>query len=104
MSIEVKVPQLPESVEDATVATWHKRPGDRVRRDENLVDLETDKVMLEVPAPAAGVLGEARVNEGDVVKAGQVVAVLEALSVDGAPDLAVSCSWGWSSLRASPLP
>ena len=77
MSIEVKVPQLPESVEDATVATWHKRPGDRVRRDENLVDLETDKVMLEVPAPAAGVLGEARVNEGDVVKAGQVVAVLE---------------------------
>lgn len=77
MSIEVKVPRLPESVEDATVATWHKRPGDPVRRDENLVDLETDKVMLEVPAPAAGVLGEARVGEGDVVKAGQVVAILE---------------------------
>ena len=55
MSIEVKVPQLPESVADATLVAWHKKAGDTVRRDENLVDLETDKVVLEVPAPADGV-------------------------------------------------
>ena len=54
MSIEVKVPQLPESVADATLVSWHKGPGDRVSRDENLVDLETDKVVLEVPSPATG--------------------------------------------------
>ena len=54
MTIEVKVPVLPESVEDATIATWHKQAGDTIRRDENLVDLETDKVVLEVPAPADG--------------------------------------------------
>ncbi len=58
MSIEVKVPVLPESVADATVAGWHKKVGDQVTRDENLVDLETDKVVLEVPAPADGVLKE----------------------------------------------
>ena len=58
MSIEVKVPPLPESVSEATIAAWHKKPGDKVRRDENLVDLETDKVVLEVPAPADGVLVE----------------------------------------------
>lgn len=77
MSIEVKVPQLPESVEDATVSTWHKQPGDQIARDENLVDLETDKVMLEVPSPADGVLGEVRAQEGDVVQPGDVIAVLE---------------------------
>ena len=49
MSTEIKVPVLPESVSDATIATWHKKPGDAVKRDENLVDLETDKVVLEVP-------------------------------------------------------
>src|SRR6202023_494730 len=53
MTIEVRVPQLPESVADATLVSWHKKPGDAVARDENLVDLETDKVVLEVPAPAA---------------------------------------------------
>lgn len=56
MSLEIKVPVLPESVSDATIATWHKKPGDAVKRDENPVDLETDKVVLEVPAPADGVL------------------------------------------------
>ena len=58
MSIEVKVPALPESVADATISAWHKQPGDSVSRDENLVDIETDKVVLEVPAPADGVLAE----------------------------------------------
>ena len=64
MSIEVKVPMLPESIADATVSTWHKKAGDRVSRDENLVDLETDKVMLEVPAPADGILKEILKKEG----------------------------------------
>lgn len=77
MSIEVKVPQLPESVADATVVSWHKRPGDAVDRDENLVDLETDKVVLEVPAPVAGVIKEIRLEDGTTVTSGQVLAVLE---------------------------
>ena len=77
MSIEVKVPPLPESVSEATIAAWHKKPGDKVRRDENLVDLETDKVVLEVPAPADGVLVEILAQEGDTVTAGQVLARLD---------------------------
>ena len=77
MSIEVKVPQLPESVTDATLVTWHKRAGDHVRRDENLVDLETDKVVLEVPAPNDGVLTEIKIEDGATVTMGQVLAVLE---------------------------
>src|SRR5215469_10336516 len=77
MSIEVKVPQLPESVQDATLVSWHKKAGDAVNRDENLVDIETDKVVLEVPAPVAGVLKEIRVQDGTTVGAGQVLAILE---------------------------
>src|ERR1700730_5759375 len=57
MTIEVRVPQLPESVADATIVSWHKKPGDAVARDENLVDLETDKVVLEDPAAGAGAAG-----------------------------------------------
>src|ERR1700736_4323757 len=78
MTIEVRVPQLPESVADATIVSWHKKPGDAVARDENLVDLETDKVVLEVPAPAAGVLKEIKLNDGTTVTSGQVLAVIEA--------------------------
>lgn len=78
MSVEVKVPLLPESVADATISTWHKKPGDAVSRDENLVDLETDKVMLEVPSPTDGVLKEILKPSGDVVQANQVIAVIEA--------------------------
>jgi len=77
MSIEVKVPQLPESVTDATLVTWHKKAGEPVGRDENLVDLETDKVVLEVPAPAAGVIKEIKVENGATVTSGQVLAILE---------------------------
>ena len=58
MRVEVKVPQLPESVAEATLVSWHKKPGDAVKRDENLIDVETDKVVLELPAPATGVLVE----------------------------------------------
>ena len=77
MSIEIKVPQLPESVSDATLVAWHRNVGDAVTRDENLVDLETDKVVLEVPAPAAGVLKEIKVTDGATVVAGDVIAILE---------------------------
>ena len=76
MSIEIKVPQLPESVSDATLVAWHKQVGEAVGRDENLVDLETDKVVLEVPAPAAGVLSEIRIDDGATVTAGDVLAIL----------------------------
>jgi len=77
MSIEIKVPVLPESVSDATVATWHKQAGDFVSRDENIVDLETDKVVLEVPAPADGYLKEIVQGEGELVLSDQVLALFE---------------------------
>jgi len=77
MTIEVKVPMLPESISDATVSTWHKKAGDKVSRDENLVDLETDKVMLEVPAPADGVLKEIVKQSGSTVQAQEVIAIIE---------------------------
>lgn len=85
MSIEVKVPVLPESVSDATIATWHKKVGDAVKRDENLVDLETDKVVLEVPATVDGVLKEIRHSEGDTVNSEQVIAIIEEGAVAAAP-------------------
>ncbi|SIT69286.1 2-oxoglutarate dehydrogenase E2 component [Ectothiorhodosinus mongolicus] len=77
MSTEVKIPQLPESVSDATIVSWHKRSGEAVKRDEILVDIETDKVVLEVPAPLDGVLGKILEDEGSVVTAGQVIGHIE---------------------------
>jgi 2-oxoglutarate dehydrogenase E2 component (dihydrolipoamide succinyltransferase) len=77
MTIEIKVPPLPESVTDATLVAWHKKAGESVSRDENLVDLETDKVVLEVPAPASGTITEIRVADGVTVVAGDVLAILE---------------------------
>ena len=77
MTIEIKVPQLPESVTDATLVGWHKKPGETVQRDENLVDLETDKVVLEVPAPASGTLSEIKISEGTTVTSGELLAILE---------------------------
>lgn len=81
MSTEIKVPVLPESVSDATIATWHKKPGDAVKRDENLVDLETDKVVLEVPSPVDGVLKEIKFQTGDTVTSEQLLAIVEAGAV-----------------------
>ena len=78
MSTEIKVPVLPESVSDATIASWHKKPGDAVKRDENLVDLETDKVVLEVPSPVDGVLKEIKFDTGSTVTSEQVLAIVEA--------------------------
>ncbi|MBS0416716.1 MAG: 2-oxoglutarate dehydrogenase complex dihydrolipoyllysine-residue succinyltransferase [Proteobacteria bacterium] len=77
MTTEIRVPQLPESVADATLVAWHKQPGDRVSRDENLADLETDKVVLEVPAPMNGVIKEIRIQSGTTVTSGQVLAVID---------------------------
>ncbi len=74
---EVKVPQLPESIADATLVNWHKKPGESVQRDENLVDLETDKVVLEVPAPVAGVLKEILKEDGATVGSGELLAIIE---------------------------
>jgi 2-oxoglutarate dehydrogenase E2 component (dihydrolipoamide succinyltransferase) len=84
MSIEIKVPPLPESVSDATLIAWHKKVGDSVARDENLVDLETDKVVLEVPAPLSGVLKEIRVIDGATVVTGDVLAIIEAVDAAAA--------------------
>lgn len=76
MAIEIKVPVLPESVQDATVATWYKKPGEFVNQDDNLVDIETDKVVLEVVAPEAGVLDKVLKNTGDTVSAQEVIGLL----------------------------
>lgn len=81
MSIEVLVPHLPESVSDATLIAWHKQPGDTVLKNENLVDLETDKVVLEVPAPESGILSKILKTDGSIVVGGEVLAVLEVQAV-----------------------
>src|SRR5271156_998063 len=96
MTIEVRVPQLPESVADATLVAWHKKPGDSVVRDENLVDLETDKVVLEVPAPVAGVLKEIKLGDGTTVTSGQVLALIDegAAAVPGASAPAIMAAPG----------
>ncbi|WP_456296022.1 2-oxoglutarate dehydrogenase complex dihydrolipoyllysine-residue succinyltransferase [Vibrio sp. AK197] len=85
MTIEILVPDLPESVADATVATWHKQPGDAVERDEVLVDIETDKVVLEVPAPESGVLESIVEQEGATVLSKQLLAKLKPGAVAGEP-------------------
>lgn len=83
MTIEIKVPDLPESVADATIATWHKRPGDKVERDEVIVDIETDKVVLEVPAPEAGILEAIIEEEGATVLGQQLIARLRVDAIAG---------------------
>jgi 2-oxoglutarate dehydrogenase E2 component (dihydrolipoamide succinyltransferase) len=77
MQVEVKVPQLSESVSEATLVAWRKKPGEAVKRDENLIDIETDKVVLEIPAPSDGVLVKLVKNDGDSVQSGDVIAVLD---------------------------
>ncbi|HRD64754.1 MAG TPA: 2-oxoglutarate dehydrogenase complex dihydrolipoyllysine-residue succinyltransferase [Candidatus Competibacter sp.] len=81
MTIEVKVPALPESVSDGTLVNWKKKPGEAVKRGENLVDLETDKVVLDIPAPTDGVLGTILRQEGETVTTGDVIATLEESAV-----------------------
>ena len=85
--IEVKVPQLSESVAEATLLQWHKKPGDAIERDDNLIDVETDKVVLELPAPNAGVLARVLKTDGETVVAGEVIAIIdtEAVASKSAP-------------------
>jgi 2-oxoglutarate dehydrogenase E2 component (dihydrolipoamide succinyltransferase) len=85
MAIEIKAPTFPESVADGTVATWHKQPGDAVKRDDLIVDIETDKVVLEVLATADGVLGAIVKNEGDTVLSDEVLGSIEAGGAAAAP-------------------
>jgi 2-oxoglutarate dehydrogenase E2 component (dihydrolipoamide succinyltransferase) len=96
MTTEIRVPQLPESVADAVVVAWHKQPGDAIRRDENLVDLETDKVVLEVPAPMNGVMREIAAAAGATVTSGQLLAIIDEASAS-APASAPQAA------RAAPL-
>ncbi|SDU33180.1 2-oxoglutarate dehydrogenase complex dihydrolipoyllysine-residue succinyltransferase [Geopseudomonas guangdongensis] len=85
MAIEIKAPTFPESVADGTVATWHKQPGDAVKRDELIVDIETDKVVMEVLAETDGVLTQIVKNEGDTVLSGELLGTIEAGAVAAAP-------------------
>ena len=85
MTLEVRVPQLPESVADATLVAWHKKVGETVARDENLADLETDKVVLEVPAPASGVIKSLDKTAGTTVTSGELLAVIEEQAAGAAP-------------------
>src|ERR1700689_857851 len=103
MTIEVRVPQLPESVADATLVAWHKKPGDSVARDENLVDLETDKVVLEVPAPSGGGLKEIKLADGTTVTSGQLLAIIEegATAVPGASAPAIMAAASGATVPAS---
>ncbi len=103
MSIEIKVPNLPESVSEATVSTWHIKAGDRVAREQNLVDLETDKVMLEVPSTADGVLVEIRVQAGQTVKAGDVIGVVSEGAAAAAPAAAAKIEIAATTPGANPV-
>ena len=76
MSVEIRVPQLPESVTDAKLMSWRKQAGEAVSRDENLADLETDKVVLDVPAPINGVLREIKAQAGATVRSGELLAII----------------------------
>jgi 2-oxoglutarate dehydrogenase E2 component (dihydrolipoamide succinyltransferase) len=100
MSIEIKAPTFPESVADGTIATWHKKPGEAVARDELIVDIETDKVVLEVVAPADGVLAEVLKNEGDTVQSAELIGRLEEGAKAGATAPAAASGNGAAAAKA----
>jgi 2-oxoglutarate dehydrogenase E2 component (dihydrolipoamide succinyltransferase) len=103
MSVEIRVPQLPESVADATLVAWRKQPGESVSRDENLADLETDKVVLEVPATSSGVLQEIRIQAGTSVKSGELLAIIAPGAVAGVKaDVAPGGNGAKAAPRAAP--
>ena len=82
--LEVKVPQLSESVSEATLLQWHKKVGEAVNRDENLIDIETDKVVMELPAPSAGVITQILKADGGTVVSGEVIAMIDTEAKAGA--------------------
>ena len=90
MAIEIKAPTFPESVQEGSLATWHKQVGETVKRDELIVDIETDKVVLEVVAPAAGVLAEVLKAEGDIVLSNEVLRGLKRALQASAPSAAAA--------------
>jgi 2-oxoglutarate dehydrogenase E2 component (dihydrolipoamide succinyltransferase) len=98
MLIEIKVPQLSESVAEATLLAWHKKVGDAVKRDENLIDIETDKVVLELPAPADGVVAKIIKGDGGTVKAGEIIAMID---TEGKASAAVAAA---APEKAAPAP
>ena len=104
MATEIKVPVLPESVSDAVIATWHKKAGDAVRRDENIVDLETDKVVLEVPSTVDGVIKELKFAEGATVLSQQVIAIIEegAAAAAAAPTAAAASVGAAEAAKPAP--
>ena len=101
MLIDVKVPQLSESVAEATLVSWHKKPGDYVKRDENLVDIETDKVVLETPAPESGVLAEIVKSDGGTVTSNEVIARID---TEAKPAAAAQPAQAAQPARAAPQP
>ena len=103
MLIEIKVPQLSESVAEATLLAWHKKVGEAVKRDENLIDIETDKVVLELPAPADGVLSKIIKGDGGTVKAGEVIATIDTEGKASAASAAAPAAAPLLSGRASQI-
>lgn len=106
MSVEVRIPQLPESVADATLLDWHKKVGDYVNQGENLVDLETDKVVLELPAPVSGTIKELLVDSGDTVEGGTLAAYIEEgeKPADAAPAAEPAAAPATEAKAAAPAP
>jgi 2-oxoglutarate dehydrogenase E2 component (dihydrolipoamide succinyltransferase) len=105
MSLEIRIPQLPESVSDATLVAWRKQPGEAITRDENLADLETDKVVLEVPAPVNGVIKELRVAGGATVKSGDLLAIVEeGAAAPASPPVAPAAALAAPAAPAAPSP
>jgi 2-oxoglutarate dehydrogenase E2 component (dihydrolipoamide succinyltransferase) len=100
--IEVKVPQLSESVAEATLLSWHKKVGEAVSRDENLIDIETDKVVLELPAPAAGVIVQIIKNDGSTVVSGEVIAIIDTEASAGVSPLQVTAAPAAAAEAAAP--
>src|SRR3979490_1008914 len=101
MLIEIKVPQLSESVAEATLLAWHKKVGEAVKRDENLIDIETDKVVLELPAPADGVLSKIIKGDGGTVQAGEVTATID---TEGKASAASTAAPAAAPEKAAPAP
>jgi 2-oxoglutarate dehydrogenase E2 component (dihydrolipoamide succinyltransferase) len=99
--IEVKVPQLSESVAEATLLQWHKKPGDAIERDQNLIDIETDKVVLELPAPEAGVIARVLKGDGETVVAGEVIAIIDTEAQAGAAAAGSDTPAGGSALAGA---
>jgi 2-oxoglutarate dehydrogenase E2 component (dihydrolipoamide succinyltransferase) len=101
MLVEVKVPQLSESVSEATLLSWHKQAGEYVKRDENLIDIETDKVVLELPAPESGVLASIAKPDGSTVGSNEVIATID---TDAKPKAGASAAVAPTAVKAAPKP